>query len=91
MAVKIIQAYEMRAGVPIDTRLVVQVLTDIPIYALYEGLLVFQRSNKKFYKYVNGAFSSLSEAMGVASFNERSGNVSIIVLTVQLFSDTYTL
>ena len=50
MGIKVIQSMDVRASVPLDSRAVVQNLTDLPQYKLYEGLLVYQRSNKKYYK-----------------------------------------
>ena len=78
MGIKVIQSMDVRASVPLDSRAVVQNLTDLPQYKLYEGLLVYQRSNKKYYKYEDSAFVALSEALGVNSFNDAVGNVSIV-------------
>jgi hypothetical protein len=78
MAIKIIESFELKAGVPIDNRMVVSNLNNIPEWARFEGLITYQLLNKKYYKYVDGEFQPMTEALGVSSFNDRTGNVSIL-------------
>ena len=78
MAIQIIDSFDLKRPIPLDDRSVVSNLSELPTNYCYEGMLVYQRVEKRYYKFENGIFSPLSEASGVSEFNSRTGNISII-------------
>jgi hypothetical protein len=78
MGIQIIDSFDLKRPIPLDSRVSVQNLGDLPANYCYEGMIVYQRSNKRFYKYETGVFSPLTEATGVAEFNGRTGNITIV-------------
>lgn len=79
MPIDIIDNFRLLKNKPLDTRFVVENVLTIPGYARYEGMLVYQTSDKLFYKYVDGSFSALEAvSSGVSSFNFRTGNIVIL-------------
>jgi hypothetical protein len=55
-------------------------LSDIPTYARYEGMLVYQLSNETFYKFKQGVFSVFEGGSGgtTTSINNAIGNVWLV-------------
>jgi hypothetical protein len=80
MSVQIVDNFKLLKPMPLDSRVVVNFLGDIPNYARYEGMIVYQVSNGVFYKYKNAAFSPFEAAGGggVASVNDAIGDIVLV-------------
>lgn len=79
MPIDIIDNFRLLKNKPLDTRFVVENVLSIPGYARYDGMMVYQTTDKTFYKYIDGVFSPLEAVgYGVSTFNSRSGNIVVL-------------
>jgi hypothetical protein len=80
MGVRLISSFDMCSNIPIDSRLVVNLVNAIPVELRYEGMLVYEKDRKRFFQYIDDEFKGLDESFGVSSFNGKSGEILVVGL-----------
>lgn len=79
MSVQLVDNFKLLKNIPLDSRVVVNDLNDIPTSGRYPGMIVYQLSDETYYSFIRGAFQPFDTgSSGVTSINTKTGDIYIV-------------